>query len=71
MNIKTGLERVSAVFWCIPALAMCALGVAILLESSGQRAQGGVLILGGILVPFVAHKITCWIIAGFFAPPSS
>jgi hypothetical protein len=70
MNIQRGLERVSAVwwgFWALPCLIV--LGSALFGEepSAGRFFVGLASVLAGVAI-YLAHRLTCWVIAGFFAP---
>lgn len=68
MNIQSGLERVSAVWWGFWGLLAA---LAIVGGLFGARDMGLVGIgLGGLVAVYVAHRLTCWIVAGFFAPRS-
>lgn len=69
MNLQLGLRRISAVFWgwwAFVAAAYGFIGVA-----DGGPINDRLLIGFGIFVClgllFLAHKITCWVIAGFFS----
>jgi len=70
MNIQKGLERVSAVWWGLWGLfAAFVVGAALINGSS----DGGELFLsgvGGMIAAYAAHRVTCWVVAGFFAPRS-
>lgn len=67
MNIQRGLERVSAVWWGLWALITLAGAAALLLE--GEIQKGLFLAAVGVAI-YLAHRLTCWVIAGFFAPGS-
>ena len=65
MNIQRGLERVSAAwwgFWGLLCLVLSALSL-----SKGQLEEGLGLAAFGAAV-YALHRVTCWIIAGFFTP---
>jgi hypothetical protein len=70
MNIQRGLERVSAVWWGFWALVcLIVLGSALVGEepSAGRFFVGGVSVAAGVAI-YLAHRLTCWVIAGFVAP---
>lgn len=65
MNIRLGLERISAVWWGFLALwAAVAIGAGVI-ETKLELFVGGI---AGLVVCYIAHRIACWIIAGFFSP---
>ena len=64
MNWRTGLERISAVWWGFWALLTGVYGVYMFFEAT-PAFGAGVLFLG-LPSLYAAHKLTCWIIAGFF-----
>jgi hypothetical protein len=69
MNIQRGLERMSAVWWGFwGLLAMGALVAGLI--SRGADKELAALGAGGAIAAYVAHRITCWVVAGFFAPRS-
>lgn len=71
MNLQNGFERVSAVWWGFwGLLALAVLAAAILIPWASDRGVLAGLGLAGIVAAYVAHRITCWVIAGFFAPRS-
>ena len=74
MNVQQGLGRLSAAwwgFWCV-ALAIAAVGLAIAgafnkdIDVFGMAAGSAFM----SALSFGAHKLTCWIVAGFFSPRS-
>jgi hypothetical protein len=70
MNIQRGLERVSAVWWGLWALVcLIVLGSALVGEapSAGRFFVSVVSVSAGVVI-YLAHRLTCWVIAGFFAP---
>jgi hypothetical protein len=70
MNIEQGLRRISAVWWGLwGALAAFMLGVA-LFGSGSDRGVIGTFGAIGLVAAYMAHRLTCWVIAGFFAPRS-
>ncbi len=65
MNIQLGLERISAVwwgFWGLMAVGVLASAV----FSPGDRLLFLGMGTGGIVVAYVAHRLTCWFVSGFF-----
>jgi hypothetical protein len=71
MNIQQGLERISAVWWGFwGLLAASMMGVAVFAYPAGGRVEVFLLGIGGAVAAYAAHRITCWIVAGFFAPRS-
>jgi len=68
MNWGQGLKRVSAVLWVLAAVFCIGYtGVAI---STGEEHSAGfyaLLFPLAIVVPWLAHKATCWVIQGFTA----
>jgi hypothetical protein len=67
INVQQGLERVSAVWWGMWAALSAALLVGGVIDSVPAQAGMG---FGGIVAAYVAHRITCWMLAGFFLPRS-
>jgi len=68
VNVQKGLERVSAVwwgFWGLLAFAMFVVGLFSDGFDSGVLIGGG---FAGLVACGIAHKLTCWVVAGFFAP---
>jgi len=66
MNIRVGLERMSAVWWGFWGLLLGIWAVLLLVTNREE----GALALGAIaaLLPvYLLHKLTCWVIAGFFS----
>jgi len=67
MNWQLGLRRISAVFWGVPALLFGGIFVYTAFDGRGSDMAGmlgtALLIVAGM---YVAHRITCWIISGFF-----
>lgn len=68
MNWEQGLKRVSAVLWALVAVFCIGYtGVAI---SVGEKHSVGfyaLLFTLAIVVPWLGHKATCWVIQGFSA----
>ncbi len=67
MNIQRGLERVSAAWWGFWGLLFLSLSALSLLE--GRLEEGLGLAAFGAAV-YLLHRLTCWVVAGFFAPGS-
>lgn len=71
MNVQRGLERVSAVWWGFwGLLCVVGIGVAIFTEPGGGKAAVFFGSLAGGVAVYVAHRITCWVVAGFCSPRS-
>lgn len=72
MNWQQGLRRLSAVFWGFWALVAVVFVIAICsdyVRSEGfAYALGYGTAVGGFLVGIIvlAHRLTCWVIGGFF-----
>lgn len=66
MNVRQGLERISAVWWGLWGLLFAGLAVAGLIEDGELKLLFAGM--GGIALVYAAHRVTCWVIAGFFAP---
>lgn len=66
MNMRLGLTRISAVFWGGVA-ALCALwGVVLIFTNNSSDWQTGVGALLALIPVYFGHRITCWVVAGFF-----
>jgi hypothetical protein len=69
MNVQRGLERVSAVWWGMWGLMAAGMLIAGVVGTDrlgrGEMVASGA---GGLVACYVAHRITCWIVAGFFGP---
>lgn len=71
MNIRRGLQRISAVFW--GAVTLLGLGVTGALMSDAYRrpnmqqvAEIGLIgFCISLAVGYGLHRLTCWVIAGF------
>lgn len=68
MNWQNGLERMSAVWWGFWALVCGASGIGILIAGDGERALGAGLLFIGVPALYAMHRLTCWVLAGFFSP---
>lgn len=68
MNIQVGLNRISAVFWGFWALFFAIWGLALIFINESSEWQLGLAALAALVPVYVAHRVTCWIVAGFFAP---
>jgi hypothetical protein len=69
MNVQRGLERISAVWWGL--FGACGIVLFVAAVFNPDRADRiSVTASGAILAAcaYAAHRITCWIVAGFFAP---
>lgn len=67
MNIKLGLERISVVWWGLWAAIAFFSGASLVFSSDNDR-QIGLLFLAALIPIYIAHRLTRWIISGFFAP---
>jgi hypothetical protein len=68
--MKTGLQRLSAVWWGLWGLVGAIVIVAALV-GGGAHPWGGAGIGAAIVAcAYALHRVTCWVIAGFFAPTS-
>ena len=73
MNWRLGLRRISATWWSF--CGVMAVGLTIILSLDHAREQGMAyasgygVVVGGFLLGLIvlAHKVTCWIIEGFFS----
>jgi hypothetical protein len=68
--MKTGLQRISAVWWGFWGLiGVIVIGAAVI---GASRSPGPTFAIGaGIVVgAYALHRVTCWVIDGFFAPGS-
>jgi hypothetical protein len=66
MNIRLGLERISAVWWGFwGLLGAIAVGAAVV---SASNNTAGIFWtgLGGMVAAYLLHRLTCWVIGGFF-----
>lgn len=73
INIRRGLQRISAVLWCAIAL----MGFAVTLAVSSDHYRYGnmgkvaeVVLIGAVIslaIGYGGHKLVCWLIAGFAA----
>ena len=68
MNFKLGLERKGATIWGFLAISLGIYGIATLFLEASREWQISLFSIAGIIPLYIAHKITCWIIAGFFSP---
>ncbi|WP_074578029.1 hypothetical protein [Polaromonas sp. JS666] len=67
MNIKLGLERISVVWWGLWAVLALLTGASLIFSSaSAGDTMIGFVLLGALIPIYIAHRLTCWIIAGFF-----
>lgn len=77
MNIRKGLERISAIFWSFFAAlgGLIALAVAsdfFRVGNMGKTAE--VVLIGAVLalaLGYGGHKAVCWVLAGFAPDESS
>jgi len=67
MNMQKGLQRVSVVWWGMWMVLCAAMALAMLFARDKSDAQDIMwLAIGGTVLSYVAHRLTCWIIQGFF-----
>lgn len=69
MNMQRGLERISAVWWGTWIALGSVLAVASFLGYGSSQYESTLLMwlgVGGAVGALVAHKLTCWVIRGFF-----
>jgi membrane-associated phospholipid phosphatase len=70
MNWQNGLQRISAVWWGFwGLLAGLAMFGSPFTQASDKWDIAG-MGAAGLVAAYIAHRITCWIVAGFFAPRS-
>ena len=62
MNFSKGLKRISAVFFGLIGV-LAAIGLVMNLDN-----MNGLGFAAAMAVAFVAYRLTCWIIEGFFGP---
>ena len=62
MNIRLGLERISAVWWGLLA-GLCLLAPFITDASDRWLIAG--MGAGGLVAAYLAYRLTCWVIGGF------
>lgn len=67
MNWKSGLERLSAVWWGLWGVFFAGISLYLLIDDRARTINtfGGFAIA---IVCVLAHRVSCWIIRGFFAP---
>lgn len=68
MNFERGIHRLSMVFWGFWGLiaAVMVLGGLFGNASDGMSLAGGGA--AGMVAAYIAHRLTCWVVSGFFAP---
>lgn len=77
MNIRRGLQRISAVWWSLVFLFGMAGASAVAYDKFRANNTGGgveALFIGLVAASVVAlglHKVTCWVIAGFASDGSN
>lgn len=65
MNIQRGLERISAAWWGFFGLLAALAFVGGVIAQDWWLAGIG---FGCIVASGVAHRVTCWVLSGFFSP---
>lgn len=63
MNIRFGLERLRAVWWGMWGLLCGITGMYVFVR---DRDDEGLLILLTLIPIYLLHRLTCWVISGFF-----
>lgn len=66
MNFRNGLKRISAVFWGFWGL----LDLLIAIYAAKTEPFQGLIGLAILIPIYLLHKLTCWVIAGFFSSES-
>jgi hypothetical protein len=66
--MKTGLQRLSAVWWGIWGLVGIAVIVLSVTGNSNSAGATSAVGAGVVACAYALHRVTCWVIAGFFAP---
>lgn len=71
MNIRRGLQRISAIFWSIVAAFGLFLSVGTASEyfKAGNLGKAAEVVLIGVAITLAlaygGHKAVCWVVAGF------
>lgn len=68
MNWNQGLRRVSAVFWGFWALLSGVFGASLLVLNGSREWDAGLIFIACLLPLYIAYRVTCWIVDGFFQP---
>ena len=68
LNVQLGLQRLSLAWWGLWTSTGFVLLGAAAFGNGADRGWSAGLGLALIAGSVVAHKITCWIVAGFFPP---
>lgn len=68
MNIRTGLERVSAIWWGLCALVWGAFIAADF--GAGNFDMLGTTIAVAVVL-YLLHRGTCWVVRGLFSDPAT
>lgn len=68
MNARKGLERISAVWWGLWGFLAAATLVGTMFSNSADRMLLAGIGTVGIIATYGAHRLTCWILDGFFSP---
>lgn len=67
MNIRLGLERISAVWWGFWGLLAGTMLLAFLFKTDvTDRWEMAGMGAAGLVGAYLAHRLTCWVIGGFF-----
>lgn len=70
MNAQLGLERLSAVWWGFWGLLGAVATIGAPFTEASDKWQISGLGAGVLVTTLIAHKITCWVLAGFFSSRS-
>ena len=65
MNWKIGLARISLVFW--GGWSIVLIGIAVFTMFEDKNILNALPMLLTVVVFYVLHRVTCWIIEGFFS----
>lgn len=68
VNIQLGLQRISAVWWGFWGLLAFVAMVGSPFTQASDKWQISGAALAALVAIYLAHRVTCWIVAGFFSP---
>jgi len=66
MNWNLGLRRLSAAVWAVVGLWLLALSSVAYLDGAGGLWTGLTCSAGAVAVPYGLHRLTRWVVGGFF-----